>query len=43
MKAEKRRYAGIDLGKRAYTMGVIGKTGKVTGETVFRKQREDGH
>jgi transposase len=29
MKSEKRRYVGIDLGKRTYTMAVIGKTGKV--------------
>jgi transposase len=27
---EKRRYVGIDLGKRTYTLAVIGKTGKVT-------------
>jgi transposase len=30
MKSEKRRYVGIDLGKRTYTMAVIGKTGKVS-------------
>jgi transposase len=29
-KAEKRRYVGIDLGKRTYAVAVIGKTGKVT-------------
>jgi hypothetical protein len=27
---EKRQYVGFDLGKRTYTMAVIGKTGKVT-------------
>ncbi|MDR0642090.1 MAG: IS110 family transposase [Treponema sp.] len=30
MKSEKRRYVGIDLGKRTYTMAVIGKAGKVS-------------
>ncbi|MDR1286526.1 MAG: transposase, partial [Treponema sp.] len=30
MKSEKRRYVGIDLGKRTYTVVVIGKTGKVS-------------
>jgi transposase len=30
MKSEKRRYVGIDLGKRTYTMAVIGKTGKAS-------------
>ena len=30
MKVEKRRFVGIDLGKREYTMAVIGKTGKMT-------------
>jgi len=30
MKAEKRRFVGIDLGKREYTMAVIGKTGKMS-------------
>jgi transposase len=29
MEAEKRRFVGIDLGKREYTMAVIGKTGKM--------------
>ena len=29
-KAQKRRYVGLDLGKRTYAMAVIGKTGKVT-------------
>jgi transposase len=29
MKSGKRRYVGIDLGKRTYTMAVIGKSGKV--------------
>jgi hypothetical protein len=29
MESEKRRYAGIGLGKRTYAMAVIGKTGKV--------------
>jgi hypothetical protein len=28
-RAEKRRYVGIDLGKRTYTMAVIGKKGSV--------------
>ena len=28
MEEEKRRYAGIDLGKREYTMAIIGKNGK---------------
>jgi transposase len=30
MKNGKRRYVGIDLGKRTYTVAVIGKTGKVS-------------
>ena len=30
MKREKRRFVGIDLGKREYTMAVIGKDGKMT-------------
>jgi transposase len=30
MKEEKHRYVGIDLGKRTYTMAVVGKNGKVT-------------
>jgi hypothetical protein len=30
MKEEKRRYVGIDLGKRSYTIAVIGNHGKVT-------------
>jgi hypothetical protein len=30
MKREKRRYVGIDLGKRTYAMAVIGKSGKVS-------------
>jgi len=30
MKREKRRYVGIDLGKREYTMAIIGKTGKMS-------------
>jgi len=30
MEEEKRRYVGIDLGKREYTMAVIGKNGKMT-------------
>jgi transposase len=29
MEAEERRYVGIDLGKREYTMAVIGKKGKM--------------
>jgi transposase len=29
MEAEKRRYVGIDLGKREYTMALIGKNGQV--------------
>ena len=29
MEEEKRRYVGIDLGKREYTMAIIGKNGKV--------------
>jgi len=29
MEEEKRRYVGIDLGKREYTMAVIGKNGKM--------------
>jgi transposase len=30
MKSGKRRYVGIDLGKRTYTMAVIGKSGKAS-------------
>jgi len=30
MKEEKRRYVGIDLGKREYTMAIIGSNGKVS-------------
>ncbi|MDR1253065.1 MAG: hypothetical protein LBK62_13025 [Treponema sp.] len=30
MKSGERRYVGIDLGKRTYTMAVIGKSGKVS-------------
>jgi hypothetical protein len=30
MKEEKRRYVGIDLGKREYTMVIIGMTGKMS-------------
>jgi transposase len=30
MEAEKRRYVGIDLGKREYTMAIIGKNGKMS-------------
>ena len=30
MKAEKRRFVGIDLGKREYTMAIIGKTGEMS-------------
>jgi hypothetical protein len=30
MEAERRRFVGIDLGKREYTMAVIGKTGKMS-------------
>ena len=33
MKEEKRRYVGLDLGKREYTMAIIGKNGK----TSFRE------
>jgi hypothetical protein len=29
MEGEKRRYVGIDLGKREYTMAIIGKNGKM--------------
>jgi len=29
MKEEKRRYVGIDLGKREYTMAIIGRNGKI--------------
>ena len=29
MQEEKRRYVGIDLGKREYTMAIIGKNGKM--------------
>jgi len=30
MKEEKRRYVGIDLGKREYTMAILGKNGKMS-------------
>src|SRR5215510_14495319 len=30
MEAEKRRFVGIDLGKREYTMAIIGKNGKMS-------------
>jgi hypothetical protein len=30
MEAGKGRYVGIDLGKRTYTVAVVGKRGKVT-------------
>ena len=30
METEKRRYVGIDLGKREYTMAIIGRNGKMT-------------
>ena len=30
MEAEKRRFVGIDLGKREYTMAIIGKDGKMS-------------
>jgi predicted NBD/HSP70 family sugar kinase len=30
MEEEKRRYVGIDIGKRTYAMAVIGKNGKVS-------------
>ena len=30
MKETKRRYVGIDLGKRTYQMAIVGKSGKVT-------------
>ena len=30
MKEERRRFVGIDLGKREYTMAIIGKTGKMS-------------
>ena len=30
MKEEKRRYVGIDLGKREYTMAIIGRNGKMS-------------
>jgi len=30
MKEEKKRYVGIDLGKRTYQMAIVGKNGKVT-------------
>jgi hypothetical protein len=36
MEGTKRRYVGIDLGKREYTMAIIGRTGKMsihTGKT----------
>jgi len=42
MKAEKRRYVGIDLGKREYTMAIIGRNGKMSihlGKTnIFGRQ-----
>jgi len=30
MEATKRRYGGIDLGKRAYTIAIIDKNGKMS-------------
>jgi predicted NBD/HSP70 family sugar kinase len=30
MEEAKRRYIGIDLGKREYTMAIIGKNGKTS-------------
>jgi hypothetical protein len=30
MEGQKRRYVGIDLGKREYTMAIIGKNGKMS-------------
>jgi hypothetical protein len=30
MAERKRRYGGIDLGKREYTMAIIGKNGKMS-------------
>jgi hypothetical protein len=30
MEGEKRRYVGIDLGKREYTTAIIGKNGKMS-------------
>ena len=30
MEEDKRRFVGIDLGKREYTMAIIGKTGKMS-------------
>ena len=51
MKEEKRRFVGIDLGKREYTMAIIGKNGKVSihkgktsiqGRQVLYRQLERG-
>ena len=42
MKREKRRFVGIDLGKREYTTAVIGKDGKMTihqGKTSIRRRQ----
>jgi hypothetical protein len=39
MEERKRRYVGIDLGKRAYTMAIIGRNGKMsihTGKTSIQ-------
>jgi hypothetical protein len=39
MEERKRRYVGIDLGKREYTMAIIGKNGKMsvrTGKTSIQ-------
>jgi len=33
MKEEKRRFVGIDLGKREYTVAIIGKNGKMSVHT----------
>jgi hypothetical protein len=33
MEEQKRRYVGIDLGKREYTMAIIGKNGKMSVHT----------
>ena len=51
MKAEKRRFVGIDLGKREYTMAIIGRNGKtsmhqgktsVQGRTALYRLLEQG-
>jgi hypothetical protein len=42
MKKEKQRYVGIDLGKREYTMAIIGKNGKMSihkGRQAFKGVR----